>query len=99
MCLHLFADSEAYHEQMAPIPSSAGRLDMALSNAHLSCSYSSHRYSFFCVKNTTRHRCNECRFASISEWEHNSECASTINRGLTPLTRPQATERETGVPF
>ena len=33
-CLHLFADSEAYHEQMGSIPSSNGSLDIALSNAH-----------------------------------------------------------------
>jgi len=32
--LHLFVDSEAYHEQMGPIPSSNGSLDIALSNAH-----------------------------------------------------------------
>jgi len=32
--LHLFLDSEAYHEQMGPIPSSNGSLDIALSNAH-----------------------------------------------------------------
>jgi len=25
-CLHLFSDSEAYHEQICPIPSSSGRL-------------------------------------------------------------------------
>ena len=34
MCLDLFADSEGYHEQMDPIPSSKGSLDRALSNAH-----------------------------------------------------------------
>jgi len=33
-CLHLFSDSEAYHEQMGPIRSSTGSLDIALSNAH-----------------------------------------------------------------
>jgi len=33
-CLHLFVDSEAYQEQMGPIPSSNGSLDIALSNAH-----------------------------------------------------------------
>jgi len=33
-CLDLFSDSEAYHEQMGPIPSSNGSLDIALSNAH-----------------------------------------------------------------
>ena len=32
--LHLFVDSEDYHEQMGPIPSSNGSLDIALSNAH-----------------------------------------------------------------
>ena len=32
--LHLFVDSEAYHEQMGPIPSSNGSLDIALFNAH-----------------------------------------------------------------
>jgi len=32
--LHLFVDSEAYHEQMGPIPSSNESLDKALSNAH-----------------------------------------------------------------
>jgi len=32
--IHLFVDSEAYHEQMGPIPSSNGSLDIALSNAH-----------------------------------------------------------------
>ena len=31
---HLFADAEAYHELMGPIPSSNGSLDIALSNAH-----------------------------------------------------------------
>jgi len=31
--LHLFVDSEAYHVQMVPIPSSNGSLDIALSNA------------------------------------------------------------------
>jgi len=30
----LFSDSEAYHEQMGPIPRSTGSLDIALSNAH-----------------------------------------------------------------
>ena len=30
----LLSDSEAYHEQMGPIPSSNGSLDIALSNAH-----------------------------------------------------------------
>jgi len=30
----LFADSEAYHEQMGAIPRSNGSLDIALSNAH-----------------------------------------------------------------
>jgi len=34
MCLHLFADSGAYFEQMVPIPSSNGSLDRALC-AHL----------------------------------------------------------------
>ena len=33
--LHLFVDSEADHEQMGPIPSSNGSLDIALSNAQL----------------------------------------------------------------
>jgi len=33
-CLHLFSDSEAYHEQMGPIPCSNGSLDIALANAH-----------------------------------------------------------------
>jgi len=32
-CLHL-SDSETYHEQMGPIPSSNGSLDIALSIAH-----------------------------------------------------------------
>jgi len=32
--LHLFSDSEAYHEQMGPIPISNGSLDIGLSNAH-----------------------------------------------------------------
>ena len=32
--LDLFVDSEAYHEQMGPIPSSNGSLDITLSNAH-----------------------------------------------------------------
>jgi len=32
--LHLFVDSEAYHEQMGPIPSSNESLNIALSNAH-----------------------------------------------------------------
>jgi len=32
--LHLFLDSEAYHDQMGPIPSSNGSLDIALSNTH-----------------------------------------------------------------
>jgi len=32
--LHSFVDSEAYHEQMGPTPSSNGSLDIALSNAH-----------------------------------------------------------------
>ena len=32
--LHLFLDSEAYYEQMGPIPSSYESLDIALSNAH-----------------------------------------------------------------
>ena len=32
-CPHLFSDSEAYYEQMGPIPSSNGSLDIALSNA------------------------------------------------------------------
>jgi len=31
--LVLFVDSEAYHEQMGPLPSSNGSLDIALSNA------------------------------------------------------------------
>jgi len=31
---HLFVDSEAYHEQMGPIPSSNGSIDIALFNAH-----------------------------------------------------------------
>jgi len=31
-CLHLFSDSEAYHEQMGPIPSSNVSLGIALSN-------------------------------------------------------------------
>jgi len=34
MCLYLFSDSEAYHEQMGLIPSSNGSLDMALSHTH-----------------------------------------------------------------
>jgi len=29
-----FVDSEAYHEQMGPIPSSNESLDIALSNVH-----------------------------------------------------------------
>jgi len=33
-CRHLFSDSEAYHEQMGPIPSSNGSLDRALSIVH-----------------------------------------------------------------
>jgi len=32
--LHLFSDSEAYHEQMGPKPISNGNLDVALSNEH-----------------------------------------------------------------
>jgi len=32
--LHLFSHSEAYHEQMGPIPTSNGSLDIALSIAH-----------------------------------------------------------------
>jgi len=32
--LHLFVDSEAYHEQMGLIPASNGSLDIALFNAH-----------------------------------------------------------------
>jgi len=31
---HVCEDSEAYHEQMGPIPSSNGILDIALFNAH-----------------------------------------------------------------
>jgi len=31
---YLFVDSEAYHEQMGPIPSTNESLDIALSNAH-----------------------------------------------------------------
>ena len=30
----MFLDSDAYHEQMGPIPSSNGNLDIALFNAH-----------------------------------------------------------------
>jgi len=30
----LFVDSESYHEQMGPIPSSNENLDVTLSNAH-----------------------------------------------------------------
>ena len=30
-CFHLFSDSEVYHEQIGPIPSSNGSLDIALS--------------------------------------------------------------------
>jgi len=33
-CLHWFSDSEAYHEQMGPIPSSNGSLDIGLPNTH-----------------------------------------------------------------
>jgi len=33
-CLHLFSDSQAYNEQMGPIPSSNISLDIALSDAH-----------------------------------------------------------------
>ena len=33
MCLHLFSQSEVYHEQMSPIPGSSRSLDVALSNA------------------------------------------------------------------
>ena len=33
--LHLFSDSGAYIEQMGPIPSPNGSLDLALSNAHI----------------------------------------------------------------
>ena len=33
MCLHLLADSDAYHEEMGPVPSSNRRLDRALSKA------------------------------------------------------------------
>jgi len=33
--LHFFVDSEAYHEQMGPIPSSKESLGIALSNAHI----------------------------------------------------------------
>ena len=32
--LHLSVDSEAYHEQIGPIPSSNGSLDIALSDVH-----------------------------------------------------------------
>ena len=32
-CFHLFSDSEAYYEQMGPIPSSTGSLDIALDDA------------------------------------------------------------------
>ena len=32
--LHVFVESEAYHEQMGPIPSSNESLDIALSNVH-----------------------------------------------------------------
>jgi len=34
VCLYLFSDSEAYHEQTGPIPSSNGSLDIALSIVH-----------------------------------------------------------------
>jgi len=34
MCLHLFAISEAYHEQIGLLPSLNGSLDIALSNVH-----------------------------------------------------------------
>ena len=33
--VHLFSYSEAYLEQMCPIPSSNGSLDIALSNVHI----------------------------------------------------------------
>jgi len=33
-CLHLFPYSEAYHEQMGPIPSSPGSLNITLSNVY-----------------------------------------------------------------
>jgi len=33
-CLQVYADSEAYHEQMGPRPSSNGSVEMALSIAH-----------------------------------------------------------------
>jgi len=48
-CLHLFSDSEAYHEQMGPIPSSNGSLDIALSNVH----NQSHRRRTFLTVDTT----------------------------------------------
>jgi len=32
--LRLFSDFEVYHEQMGPIPSSSGSLDIVLSNTH-----------------------------------------------------------------
>ena len=42
-CRHLFSDSEAYHKQMGPIPSSNGSLEMVLSIVH---TWSPRRHAF-----------------------------------------------------
>jgi len=48
-CLQLFSESEAYHEQMGPIPSSNESLDIAPSNLH---TYSPRRRNFQTVDAT-----------------------------------------------
>ena len=59
-CLHLFSYSEAYHEQLSPIPKSSGSLDIALSNAHTK----SPRWGTFQTVNATE---------LASGWEINTE--------------------------
>jgi len=86
-CLHLFSDSETYHEQMGPIPRSNGSLDIALDIAlfgPFGRSYSSDRYSLF-GKGPLAFTAMSAELPPFKNGERNSASASTLDHDITPL--------------